>query len=129
MPLWCGSAKAQSERARSVEEKRARRKSVGDLSRCFYCGVKTGRAFDARKSTVDHLKPVSLGGTDRPENLVSACFRCNLEKGSLFSARDVARVAWHVLKARLLLLGRAVDKRLAPLRSRCVNWLARKGRT
>lgn len=40
---------------------------------CAYCG---GRA-----NTVDHLQPVSRGGSDQPSNLVAACGRCNRQKG------------------------------------------------
>ncbi len=129
VPAWCGSAEAQHRRSRAVQAKRAKRKAVGDLSRCFYCGEKTARAFGPSQATLDHLKPTAAGGSDAPSNLVPSCYRCNLAKGSLFTVGDVLWVAYLVLKARLLLLGRAVDKRLASLRARCVNWLAHKGRT
>jgi hypothetical protein len=32
--------------------------------------------------TVDHVVPVSLGGEDKPENLVAACVDCNAGKSS-----------------------------------------------
>lgn len=41
---------------------------------CVYCGT------DAA-STVDHRTPLSRGGTDDGDNLVSACFDCNVRKG------------------------------------------------
>jgi 5-methylcytosine-specific restriction endonuclease McrA len=44
-----------------------------DLGRCHYCGELA--------NTVDHLVPVSAGGTDAPTNLVAACARCNGRKG------------------------------------------------
>lgn len=33
-------------------------------------------------ATVDHVIPISRGGTDLPSNLVVACRPCNLRKGS-----------------------------------------------
>lgn len=41
---------------------------------CQYCGS------DA--TTVDHVIPISKGGTDEPDNLVAACTRCNYSKGN-----------------------------------------------
>lgn len=43
---------------------------------CLYCG---GR-FPARLLSRDHVRPISKGGTDRWNNLVTACFRCNGHK-------------------------------------------------
>jgi hypothetical protein len=45
---------------------------------CVYCGIR-GRD----KLTLDHVIPKSKGGTDTWENLVSACYSCNSEKGDL----------------------------------------------
>ena len=45
-----------------------------DARICFYCG-------SAEASTVDHVTPLSKGGTDSPANLVACCKRCNLRKG------------------------------------------------
>jgi len=42
---------------------------------CQYCGSE-----DA--TTVDHVIPISKGGTDDPDNLVAACSRCNYSKGN-----------------------------------------------
>jgi 5-methylcytosine-specific restriction endonuclease McrA len=44
-----------------------------DQHRCFYCGE--------RATTVDHLRPVSRGGTDHESNLVACCSDCNAAKG------------------------------------------------
>lgn len=43
---------------------------------CRYCRSTEGAL------TVDHVLPVSLGGTDDPDNLVAACRDCNAGKGS-----------------------------------------------
>lgn len=44
-----------------------------DHFRCFYCGNPA--------TAVDHLNPISRGGTDDKENLVAACSDCNGSKG------------------------------------------------
>jgi 5-methylcytosine-specific restriction endonuclease McrA len=44
---------------------------------CQYCGN------DA--TTVDHVIPISKGGTDEPDNLLAACTRCNYSKGNRMS--------------------------------------------
>lgn len=46
--------------------------------RCGYCGV--AEADAAGELTVDHFQPRSAGGDDSDDNLVYACFRCNLHK-------------------------------------------------
>ena len=49
-----------------------------DGHRCFYCGK--------RATTVDHLRPLSRGGTDAEANLVAACTDCNTAKGDKTAA-------------------------------------------
>jgi hypothetical protein len=49
-----------------------------DNHTCRYCG---GTAPDVML-TVDHVTPVSLGGSDDPSNLVAACKDCNAGKAS-----------------------------------------------
>lgn len=43
--------------------------------RCFWCGVKVGDEYHA-----DHVVPVSLGGSNGPENIVVSCPHCNVSK-------------------------------------------------
>ena len=50
-----------------------------DAYTCQYCGETPGRHL----LTVDHVIPRSRGGTHGWENLVTACTRCNQQKGSL----------------------------------------------
>lgn len=45
---------------------------------CYYCG--TPAAFGMKQLHVDHVVPVSLGGTNDPWNLVAACWDCNSGK-------------------------------------------------
>lgn len=49
-----------------------------DNHTCRYCG----RAAPEAKLTVDHVVPVALGGSDKPDNLVAACADCNAGKSS-----------------------------------------------
>lgn len=49
-----------------------------DNHTCRYCG---GVAPDV-VLTVDHVTPVALGGSDKPNNLVAACRDCNAGKSS-----------------------------------------------
>ena len=48
-----------------------------DTYLCLYCGG----AFNVSQLSRDHVKPLSLGGCDAWQNVVSACRRCNLHKG------------------------------------------------
>lgn len=42
---------------------------------CLYCGNK-------KKLEIDHVYPLSLGGSDGPENLQTLCAPCNRSKGA-----------------------------------------------
>lgn len=46
--------------------------------RCEYCGADSSEA----RLVVDHVLPVSKGGTNRESNLVAACDECNIGKGA-----------------------------------------------
>lgn len=47
--------------------------------RCYYCGHKLSR----KNKTIDHVIPLSKGGSDKTRNKVLACRTCNEEKGCL----------------------------------------------
>lgn len=60
--------------------------------RCHYCQAKlfpygawskSVKVPGARRYAIDHAQPVSLGGSDAPENLRIACVECNQQKGML----------------------------------------------
>lgn len=83
-----------------------------DGNRCTYCGckVRPGRGTKgAWAAHLDHVVPCELGGTSRPDNLVTACRHCNDAKRELslrafladLAARgvDVAAVAARVRSA------------------------------
>ncbi|MCH8248478.1 MAG: HNH endonuclease [Proteobacteria bacterium] len=48
-----------------------------DANLCLYCG----KRYMTRDLTRDHVTPVSLGGTDKWNNVATACRRCNNYKG------------------------------------------------
>lgn len=54
-----------------------RRQYVMQGGKCFWCDRVLGEAFH-----IDHLIPISRGGTNGPENIVAACAPCNLSKGA-----------------------------------------------
>jgi len=47
-----------------------------DRNRCQYCG----RVFPQRELNLDHVVPLSRGGTSRWDNVVCACLGCNTRK-------------------------------------------------
>lgn len=53
---------------------RARARLAASNSDCHYCG--------APATTVDHVVPLSVGGTSAQRNTVPACRPCNEEKGA-----------------------------------------------
>jgi 5-methylcytosine-specific restriction endonuclease McrA len=65
--------------ARNGSTRQWRKVRVAVLQRdgncCVYCGREA--------TTVDHIQPVSRGGTDDEANLVAACGMCNVSKGPL----------------------------------------------
>lgn len=48
-------------------------------NRCHYCDLE----LDYYEATIDHVIPLSRGGSDLIENKVIACGVCNQEKGNL----------------------------------------------
>jgi 5-methylcytosine-specific restriction endonuclease McrA len=58
-----------------LNELQAMVEAAGD--RCCYCGQSMNGSF-----TFDHALPVSLGGTNDPENLRVCCLSCNSKKGN-----------------------------------------------
>lgn len=65
--------KLQAEGTHTAEDIQAQ--YTRQKGKCFYCGCKVGDTYD-----VDHIVPLSRGGTNWPENLVIACPSCNRSK-------------------------------------------------
>ena len=61
-------------------EVRLSRKNIfeRDQHTCQYCA----RKFSKSELTIDHVLPRSRGGRDTWDNLVLACVKCNIKKGS-----------------------------------------------
>lgn len=53
---------------------------------CEYCH--TAEQWQYILFTIDHIVPISHGGTDDPENLALACFHCNRRKSNQLTAND-----------------------------------------
>ena len=49
-----------------------------DEFKCKYCGKQLTR-FSA---TLDHIQPISKGGTNSIDNLITACLQCNSSRGN-----------------------------------------------
>lgn len=47
--------------------------------KCVYCK----RSIDLQEATVDHVVPLSRGGSNRVKNMRNACKWCNMSKGNL----------------------------------------------
>lgn len=69
---WCGSEKIK-ERARGPHGK-VKRRLLKDAV-CAQCGT-------TESLTIDHIVPLSKGGTHRIENLQVLCYPCNQAKGA-----------------------------------------------
>lgn len=77
------------------------RRQYGD--QCFYCQV--DMTFTATKrgtglrpdnlATVEHVHPISLGGPHTWENVVLACWRCNISKGGRTTSEWQSSAAGH----------------------------------
>ena len=46
--------------------------------KCYYCNDE----LKGVRTNVEHVVPRSKGGTNKPKNLVLACWKCNKDKGS-----------------------------------------------
>jgi hypothetical protein len=53
---------------------------------CEYCH--TSERWQYVRFTIDHVIPLSRGGSDNPDNLALACFHCNRRKADKLTALD-----------------------------------------
>ena len=61
---------------------------VADGCKCMFCGAKMGNS----QLTIDHFEPLESGGKNDPSNYLSACRKCNKDKGGMKA------IDWCVLK-------------------------------
>jgi len=52
---------------------------VADGCKCMYCGAKMGKS----PMSIDHFEPLETGGANNTSNFLTACKRCNKDKGSM----------------------------------------------
>ena len=76
--------------ALGVREKAFFRRQIAkrDGARCHYCK----REAKPADLTLDHVIPLSRGGQDRLDNLVLACFPCNIRKGHAMPTEITSQV-------------------------------------
>lgn len=85
-------------RAMSTAEKFAVHESQN--WRCCYCGVRTrtfqeGATYSSLDlATIEHIIPVSEGGTNHCDNLVSACMWCNCARQNHSADEWFEKVFW-----------------------------------
>lgn len=84
--LWCLSCCRGPRRSRRNQGPvRQRRRHLFNTNPfCKYCSCE----LQWEASTVDHVVPLSKGGSNDPENLVLACNPCNSRKGSKLLGED-----------------------------------------
>lgn len=58
---------------------------IRDKRKCVYCKEKIGLT----EFTIDHVKPISKGGTDDKKNVVCSCFSCNQLKSDMLLTNTV----------------------------------------
>lgn len=91
---------------------------------CAYCGA---TAEAGATLTLDHLTACELGGSNAPENLITACLSCNSSKQhrtirEWFAALrdrgiDTTQIAARIRRQTARKLDRAEGRRLAALRN------------
>lgn len=62
---------------------------------CHYCGkpiIKRINHNMANSATVDHMHPISKGGSNSLRNMVLACHPCNAEKGNMLYQDFIRRI-------------------------------------
>ena len=71
-----------SKRLSSKQTKAKRKKLISKFGkRCFWCHCK----LSENQLTIDHIIPISKGGSNNLENLLPACFPCNNNRGNKLS--------------------------------------------
>ena len=81
---------------------------------CHYCGR---CIVEMKKSTIDHVLPLSEGGDDVPENMVLCCLQCNAMKAGRSPAMwapDPVPSIGRMLEGRRTASGSSDDRLINP---------------
>jgi 5-methylcytosine-specific restriction endonuclease McrA len=73
----CENEYARSKNNRRPYEGQRRDQYKAQRAKCYWCGINVGNVYH-----VDHVIPLSRGGSNGPENIVIACPHCNLSKSN-----------------------------------------------
>jgi hypothetical protein len=92
---------------------------------CRYCGATSEKV----QLVLDHIHPVSKGGTDEPENLVTSCFDCNsgksdktIEQAAINETHRLALAQEMREQAQALEVARKASEARARLRQEICNY-------
>lgn len=77
-PSKATSRRQRDKRRHSITPKQRFKILERDGYKCRYCGV----GIETCPLDIDHVLPVTQGGTNNPSNLVAACSTCNTGKGA-----------------------------------------------
>lgn len=75
------SKRKGSSRSKRNAENRRRKVYERDGYRCVACGLHESELPEGVTLTLDHIRPVSKGGSNRASNLQTMCKPCNNRKG------------------------------------------------
>jgi 5-methylcytosine-specific restriction endonuclease McrA len=107
------SRRTRSPRHQKRAVKRATMRDCG--RRCVYCAT----PLEPDQATLDHVQPVSRGGTHAPGNLVIACRECNQLKGDALPLEFFEQYPW--AGANFMRYARAVHRALKRSARRIVS--------
>lgn len=82
-PLHKKHALRKTKRRRTRFYRKARRRLLFEHSRCNWCP----RSLNEKTATLDHIIPLSKGGTNGLDNLTLACYDCNQNRRDSLPSR------------------------------------------
>ena len=88
---WKGRRSQMAERRKFTDYEKKTVYARGD-GRCGICG----RPVAFKNMTIDHIVPLSKGGTNDFENLQPACSLCNMVKSCL-TMDELQQIAKHII--------------------------------